>query len=173
MSLNTAAIRESTKISHSTHYQGFLISCIFSTFSTKKHVWVITASSRCFMMQPVWAATMTFFPLPPHHLLFPHLFLQPPHLPWSLLHPSPPPSSPSSPTTSSYGSALLHLQSAQVPRCSHLCIRAVWTLRCTTLQLFFPYCYNRISITWTRAVKTTHPLTSFQFSPFFPLSSAS
>lgn len=116
MSLNTAAIKESTEISSSINYQGFLISCIFNSFSTKKHVWVITASSRRFMIQPAWAHNF-FSPLLPHHLLFPHLFPQPPHLPWSLLHPSLILPS-SSPTTGSSGSAPLHLHSAQVPRCT-------------------------------------------------------
>lgn len=117
------------------------------------------------MKQPVWALTTTFFFfLSPHHLLFYHLFLQPPRLPCYLPHPShipnqnwphPHPLLPSSSPTSSSGSAPLHLHSAQVPRCT--CI----------FQCFFPSLFIFIFHTATaeprlhvrtRAVKTNpHP----------------
>lgn len=138
----------------------------------KKHVQVIKASSRYFMIQGPGLLT-TFFSLPLHHLLFPHLFLQPPHFPCSLLHLSliptgchPPPPPPPPACLALHHSTCIQHRSQGARASSHLYIHAVRTLCCTTLRCFFPYCYDQILITWTRAVKKTSP--RLTFFPLYP-----
>lgn len=114
------------------------------------------------MVQPAGAATRTFFPLLPHHLLFPHLFLHFSPSPSFIPHLTSPPLLLLLP--------LLHHQllwlcttppafstGPKVHRHPLVCASMLFGLCCTTLQSFFPYCCNQTSITRTRAVKTNPP----------------
>lgn len=94
------------------------------------------------MVQPAGAATRTFFPLLPHHLLFPHLFLH--FSPSPLLHPSPhltpPPPSltpppPPAPLALHHSTCIQH-RSQGAPASSGLCFHAVRTLLHHTAVIF-------------------------------------
>lgn len=99
------------------------------------------------MAQPARAVNRTFFSLPLHHLLFPHLFLQPPHLspaPSLIPHSSSPTTPPNTPPPSAllalHHSTCIQHRSQGAQASFGLYIHAVRTLCCcTTLRSFFSH----------------------------------
>lgn len=130
------------KLSHSVTYQDFSCSVFLAHFLRRS-----TFRSLKHHQDTLWFRALghyyIFFSLPPHHLLFPHLFLQPPHFPWSLPHLSliptdchPPPPPPPACLALHHSTCIQH-RSQDARASSGLYIHAVRTLCCTTLQCVF------------------------------------